>query len=79
MRLSSNQLIFWPYCWNKLNCPFVTTWLVMLLLVLGARAITRRLVVDGRSPVSRWQSGLEILVAAVRQQIREVGLDQPDY
>lgn len=79
MRLSSDQIILWQYGWAKLNGTMVTTWLVMLLLVLGARAITRRLVVDGRSPVSRWQSGLEILVASVRQQIREVGLDQPDY
>jgi F-type H+-transporting ATPase subunit a len=57
----------------------VTTWLVMALLALGARVVTRRLVVDGRSPVSRWQSALEMIVAGMRQQIREVGIDQPDH
>jgi F-type H+-transporting ATPase subunit a len=79
MRLSSDQVILWERGSLKLNGTVVTTWLVMLFLIVGARAVTRRLVVDGVSPVSRWQSGLEILVSSIRQQIREVGLDQPDY
>jgi F-type H+-transporting ATPase subunit a len=79
MRLSSDQIVFWAYGPLQLNGTIVTTWLVMLLLTVGARAVTRRLVVDGSSPVSRWQSVLEILVAGVRQQIREVGLDRPDH
>jgi F-type H+-transporting ATPase subunit a len=78
MRLSSDEMVFWQHGLLKLNATIVTTWMVMLILALGARAVTRRLAADGSSPVSRWQSGLEILVVAMRQQIREVGLDQPD-
>jgi F-type H+-transporting ATPase subunit a len=79
MRLSSDQLIIWQHGPLKLNGTIVTTWMIMALLVLGARTVTRRLVVDGSSPVSRWQSGLEAVVAGIRRQIREVGLDQPDH
>jgi F-type H+-transporting ATPase subunit a len=43
---------------------------------LGARLITRRLTVAGN--ISRWQATLEIIVSAIRVQVREVGLGQPD-
>jgi F-type H+-transporting ATPase subunit a len=78
VRLTSDQIILWQDGPFKLNGTIVTTWVVMLLMTLGARAVTRRLVVDG-SPVSRWQAGMEMVIAAMRQQIREVGLDRPDY
>lgn len=78
MRLSSDELVLWQHGPLKLNGTIVTTWAVMLFLTLGARAVTRRLVVDESSPVSRWQSGLEMLVIAIRQQMQEVGIDQPD-
>ncbi len=79
MRLSSDSLIFWQHGLFKLNGTIVTTWLVMLLLTLGAWIVTRRLVLNGDSPTSRWQSCLEIIVGTIRAQIREVGLEQPDY
>ncbi len=77
MRLTSDQWILWQHGPWKLNGTIVTTWLLMLLLTSGARLVTRRLA-TGDSPVSRWQSGLEIIVLAVCAQIREAGLDRPN-
>ena len=76
MRLSSDQVIFWHYDFLKLNATIVTTWALMLVLVLGSKLITRKLVTD--TSISRWQSVLEILVLGVKNQIQEVGLKQPE-
>ena len=75
MPLSSDQIIFWQVGWLKLNGTIVFTWVLMLLLVVGARLITRRLSTGLQR--SRWQNVLEIVVLAIKQQIVEVGLAQP--
>jgi F-type H+-transporting ATPase subunit a len=49
----------------------VYTWLVMLLLTLGSSLVTRRLA-GADQPRSRWQNAFEIVVQAIRGQIREV-------
>lgn len=76
MRLSSDELILWQYGFIKLNVTIVTTWMLMLVLVLGARWATRNLA--QREHISRWQSALEVIVVAMRKQIEEVGLRQAD-
>jgi len=75
MNLSSDQQILWQHGFFKLDGTIVTTWALMLLLTVGARLITRKLVSAG--PVSRWQAALEIIVTMIDQQIGEVGLSQP--
>ena len=75
MNLTSDQWILWQHGFVKLNGTMVTTWAVMFFLVVGARLITRRLVTDGK--ISPWQGGLEIIVTTVEQQIKEVGLKEP--
>jgi F-type H+-transporting ATPase subunit a len=72
MRLSPDQLIYWQWGYLKLNATIAFTWLLMLLLVLGAALITRRLSTGLHR--SRWQNLLEIIVLGMVAQIREVGL-----
>jgi F-type H+-transporting ATPase subunit a len=58
-----------------LNATIVFTWVVMALLVLGSWAVTARL--SEAETVSRWQVMLEVIVSAIRDQIAEVGADDP--
>lgn len=76
MKLSPDQTIFWEHGFFSLNLTLLTTWGIMLLLVLTSLLITRRLKTDMR--ISRWQCVLEMLVTGINQQIREVGLKQPE-
>ena len=76
MRLSPDQKIFWQHGFINLNLTIVTTWVLMIILVLGARLITRNL--KSEIKTSRWQNILEMLVIGMRNQIKEVGLDKPE-
>lgn len=75
MRLSPDELIYWQHGFFKLNATLVFTWVLMLVLVLGANLITRRLTADHQR--SRWQNLLEIVVTAILNQIKEIGLPHP--
>ena len=75
MRLSSDQVILWQSGFLHLNATIVTTWGLMLGLVVGSWLITRHLVSD--LSISRWQSALEVLVLGFQKQIEEVGLTGP--
>ena len=76
MRLSPDQKIFWQHGFINLNLTIVTTWVLMIILVLGERLITRNL--KSEIKTSRWQNILEMLVIGMRNQIKEVGLDKPE-
>jgi F-type H+-transporting ATPase subunit a len=76
MRLSSDELILWQHGFFKLNVTIVTTWVLMLVLVVGAKLITRNL--EHKVQISRWQSLLEVIVVTIRKQIAEVGLRHPE-
>jgi F-type H+-transporting ATPase subunit a len=73
MRISPDELVIWRRGFVVLNSTIVTTWGVMLVMVVGAIAITRKLKVEGA--ISRWQGFLEIVVTSIQTQIKEVGLD----
>ncbi|MDU9049103.1 MAG: F0F1 ATP synthase subunit A [Candidatus Electrothrix sp. Rat3] len=75
MRLSPDEIIFWQLGFFKLNATIIFTWVLMLVLAIGARLITHKLSVDLKR--SRWQNLLEIVVTGIEQQIKEVGLTQP--
>ncbi len=75
MHLSSDEVIFWQHGFFKLNLTILTTWGLMLALVVIARLITKRLS-DGMH-VSRAQNLLEIIVSVTSKQIEEVGLTHP--
>jgi F-type H+-transporting ATPase subunit a len=76
MHLSPDELILWQHGFFKLNVTIATTWALMLVMVVGARLITRNL--EGKIHISRWQSLLEIIVVNIRKQIEEVGLSHPE-
>jgi F-type H+-transporting ATPase subunit a len=72
MKLSPDDIVFFEYGFVKLNVTIVTTWGLMLIMVVGSYLITRKLT-TGIS-ISRWQSILEIIVFGIKKQIEEVGL-----
>lgn len=75
MRLGPDEIIFWQHGFFKLNATIVFTWMLMLLLAVSAKLITRHLTTDLTR--SRWQNLLEIIVTTIEKQISEVGLSQP--
>ena len=76
MNLSSDQQVLWQHGSITLNGTIATTWAMMIAMSLGAWLITRRLA-TGRT-ISRWQCSLEMIVTSIEQQIREVGMEQPE-
>ncbi len=75
MRLSPDAWLLWQHDPVRVTGTLVFTWVVMLVLVLGSRLITRRLTTD-LAP-SRFQSALEIVVTTIEGQIAEVGIANP--
>ena len=75
MRLSPDEMIFWQYGVFKLNATIVFTWVLMVVLALGSRLVTRKL--SKGLTRSRWQNLLEIIVTTIQEQLKEVGLSHP--
>lgn len=75
MKLSPDQTIFWQHGFVTINLTIVTTWALMLVIVIAARLITRKLKTD--ISISRWQCILEMIVTTINSQIKEIGLDHP--
>jgi F-type H+-transporting ATPase subunit a len=75
MRISPDHLVFWQWEGVALNATIVFTWLVMALLVIGARLITLRL--SDSEVISPWQNLLEVLVLGIRDQIRMISHRDP--
>lgn len=76
MHLSPDELIFWQFGLFKINGTIVMTWIVMVVLAAGSWLITRKLVTDLH--ITRWQSMLEVVVTGINQQIKDVGIKQPE-
>jgi F-type H+-transporting ATPase subunit a len=76
MHLSSDASILWQHGFFKLNVTIVTTWVLMLVMVVGAKLVTRNL--EHKVDISRWQGLLEVVVVTIRNQIEEVGLKHPE-
>ncbi len=75
MKLSPDEIIFWQHGFFSINLTVVTTWAIMLVLVITAVMITRKLRTDIR--ISRWQCILEMLVTSINNQIEEIGIKKP--
>lgn len=76
MHLSPDDIIFWQQGLLKLNGTIVFTWGLMFVLVVGSLLVTRNLSTGLQR--SRWQNLLEMIVTAIKKQIAEVGLRQPE-
>jgi F-type H+-transporting ATPase subunit a len=75
MRISPDEIVLWAWGPFRLSATIVFTWIVMALLVLGARLATRELSTAPRP--GRWQGMLEVLVSGMRDQIRAVSQHDP--
>lgn len=75
MEISPDSWILYEWRGLQLNATIAFTWAVMAFLVLGSWAVTARLS-EGET-VSRWQVMLEVVVSTIRDQIAEVGADDP--
>jgi len=76
MKLSPDETIFWQHGFISINLTIVTTWAIMLVLVVASVLITRRLKSSIR--ISRWQCIFEMLVIGINKQIEEIGLKKPE-
>jgi F-type H+-transporting ATPase subunit a len=76
MNLSPDQQIFWQHGFVKINGTLVMTWILMIVLAVTAKLLTRK---PAYSPdgVSRGQAALEIIVSGISEQIGETGLVKP--
>jgi F-type H+-transporting ATPase subunit a len=70
MNPTPDSIIFWQRGFFVLNGTIVFTWFVMLILVIISVLATRKL--SSGKKISRWQNALEIIVGAVRKQMREM-------
>ncbi|HEA22036.1 hypothetical protein LCGC14_0651900 [marine sediment metagenome] len=75
MELSPDQTIFWQNGFVTINLTLVTTWGIMLFLIISAALLTQNLKTDIH--ISRWQCFLEMIVTGINGQIEEVGLKNP--
>ncbi|MBY5958987.1 F0F1 ATP synthase subunit A [Membranicola marinus] len=72
MRISPDEIIFWQEGFFQLNLTIVMTWVIMILLVVSSWLITKNL--KSEFQTTRWQTILEIVVLAIKDQIEELGL-----
>jgi F-type H+-transporting ATPase subunit a len=75
MQISPDQVVLGVWGPFRLSATIVYTWIVMVVLVLGAYVATRRVSVTLRP--GRWQNLLEVLVSGMREQIRAVSQHDP--
>ena len=76
MRLSPDEIVFWQFGFIKLNATIVTTWVIMIILAVGAKLVTRNLTKQGN--ISRWRNLLEVIVINVKKQVQDIGLRKPE-
>ncbi len=77
MRLSPDELVFWQYGFVELNSTIVTTWVLMLVMTVGAmadhaQARDRRCISRAGKASSKSSS------PRIQEQIQEVGLHHPE-
>lgn len=75
MTISPDDIIFLQWGSFSLNATIAFTWLVMGLLTVLSWLVTRRF--STSTDISPWQNLLEVLVSGIRDQIREVSLQEP--
>jgi len=75
MEISPDASVIYEWRGWKLTATVVFTWAVMAILVLASRAVTAR-ISEGET-VSRWQVMLEVIVTSIRDQIADIGAEDP--
>lgn len=75
-QLSPDEVIYWQSGWVRISATVVFTWVVIGILLLLARGVTRKLT-PSQKP-SRLQSLCELVVVQIRTQIEQVAARTPD-
>lgn len=70
IELTPDTIVYLEWRGLSLNATIVFTWVVMALLVIGARIVTWN-IADVDSP-GRWQNLLEVIVTFINDQIRDI-------
>ena len=73
--ISPDQVVLWQWGVISLNATLLFTWGIMVLLVAGSFLVTRHISPGVRIP--RWQNLLEMVVAGIRDQIRDISHQDP--
>lgn len=76
MELSPDSVVYFESSGFRLNATLVFSWVVMFILVVGSRLVTRHLVIEGPRPL--WQNALEIVVEQIRSTIGEIWPTHPE-
>jgi F-type H+-transporting ATPase subunit a len=71
MHITPDQFVLWRWGVVHIDATMICTWIVMLLLTLGSRQITRRLTRPD-CVRTRWQNAVEVVVQTIRGQIRDI-------
>ncbi|MBA4396360.1 MAG: F0F1 ATP synthase subunit A [Syntrophus sp. (in: bacteria)] len=69
-QIGPDLVIVFAWHFVTINATLVYTWFIMAILVIGSILITRNLSSDRK--MSRWQNLLEVIVSAIRSEIREI-------
>jgi F-type H+-transporting ATPase subunit a len=69
MHLTPDQIVFFHWGPIRLNATIVCTWVLIALLTVFSRLLTRRLA-GPDAPRSRWQNAVEVIIEIIRKQIR---------
>ena len=75
MEISPDSIVFWHWGPITIHATILFTWVIMALLAVGSYLVTRRL--TSECHMSRWQNLLEVIVAGMRAQIREMSHQDP--
>ncbi len=76
MHVSPDSLVYWQHGFLQINATILFTWIVIVIVTFGSWLITRRL--SSGESIPRWQNFLEIIVSAIRQQLKEITRKEPD-
>lgn len=76
MHISPDEIIYWQNGILKINSTLVMTWILIILLTLGSKLITRK--ISTALTRSRWQNLIEIIITSIENQIKDVGLGNPE-
>jgi F-type H+-transporting ATPase subunit a len=74
-KITPDQVIYFHWNMLHLNATILYTWATILIMVIGAWLITRRM--SGDVSMSRWQNLMEILVQGIIKEIDHVSPDDP--
>jgi len=75
MHITPDSIILFQLGPVSLNATILFTWCIMALMTVVSWLVTRKL--SSTTRLSRWQNFIEVLVISIRDEIREIGGQDP--